>query len=516
MNQLLLQLKNLFKNLPVGNRISFFVLLFLFLGAFGAIVFWGTTPDYELLYSNLESDDASSVISSLKDNKVPYKIENSGSSIYVPSDKVYDIRMQLASEGIPKGGGIGFEIFDKNSFGLTDFVQKVNYQRSLQGELKRTISKLDAVSDVRVHLAIPEESLFIESNDQPKASVVLKIKAGQNLSKKQVMGIVNLVSGSVERLAPENVTVIDSKGNILSSQNDDGIGGIGSSIQIEYKQSVENILEKRIQTMLEKVVGKNNVIARVSADIDFQQIELTEEKYDPDSVVVRSEEINEERNISTPAVSTASASESYSQKQNSNESSNSSEVKNYEINKTISHQIVPSGDIRSLSVSVLINGTYKTSENSERTEYVPRSDEEMKKFNNIVKTSVGFLEKRGDKVEVVNIPFETDEITEISPEGFFDNNSIELLIKYLSILLSIVIIYFLILRPVIGWITRPVSQQEMALSYPMRVSEAERRISGLDEKSELSSINKQKAFELAKNNPELAGKMIKGWLNKGS
>ncbi len=515
MNQLFLQIKNLFANLPVGNRISFFVLLILFLSAFGAIVFWGTTPDYDLLYANLDTDDASAVVAKLRETKVPYKIENNGSSIYVPSDQIYDIRMQLASEGVPKGGGVGFEIFDKNSFGLTDFVQKVNYQRALEGELKRTIAKLDEVSDVRVHLAIPEESLFLEGNNKPKASVVLHIIPNQSLSKKQVMGIVNLVSGSVQRLLPENVTVIDSKGNILSSKEKDGPGGMGSSLQIEYKQTVEAALEKRMQTMLEKVVGKDNVISRVTADINFQQIELTEEKYDPDSLVVRSEEISEERNVSAPAAPPSQ--ENYAANGNTNESTNSNEVKNYEINKTISHQTIPSGNIKSLSVAVLINGTYNTSGESGESEYLPRTEEEMNKFNNIVKTAMGFVEERGDKVEVVNIPFETtQEVPEISPAGFFDSNSLDLLIKYLSILLSIVIIYFLILRPVIGWITRPVSQQELALSYPMSVSEAEKKIEGISEQQQSGAAAKQKAFDLAKNNPELAGKIIKGWLNNGS
>ncbi|MBI5374777.1 MAG: flagellar M-ring protein FliF [Candidatus Schekmanbacteria bacterium] len=515
-NQLLNQLGNIFKNLPVANRVSFILLLSIFLAAFGAVVFWGTRPDYELLYANLSGSDASSIVSSLKEKKVSYKLEGNGSRIYVPAESVYDIRMELAAEGVPKGDGIGFEIFDKNSFGLTDFVQKVNYQRSLQGELERTISRLDSVETVRIHLAIPEKSLFLENAEEPKASVVIKLKPGMTINQKQVRGIVNLVSGSVERLKAQNVTVIDSLGNILSNNEADELGIGENTLQMEYKQSIESSFEKRIQTMLERVVGKNNIIARVTATLDFQRVELTEEKYDPDSPVVRSEQISEEKTQG-------------SQGQLGGQSNKSNEVRNYEINKTVSHQVAPSGTIKTLSVAVLINGSYKETGEAGKNEYMPRTNDEMKKFSDIVRTAVGFNQDRGDKVEVVNVPFETVNDESIKPAGFFNNETTNLAIKYGVMLVLMLLTYFLIIRPLIAWMTKPIEPGGYAVSYPMSVSEIERRmsepaaISGErasaaygQRNADFGGTQRDKVLEMAKTNPEITGKVIKGWLNSRS
>jgi len=260
-----------------------------------ALVAWSNRPDYRVLYSNLSEGDAAAVVSKLKEMKIPYRLEGAGHSILIPAGQVYETRLQLATSGLPQGGGIGFEIFDRTNIGMTDFVQHLNYQRALQGELSRTINQFSEVETSRVHLSLPRKSLFVEDQKEARASVILKLKQGRSLGRSQVQGIVHLVASSAEGLNPTNITVVDTQGHLLSEPGDsDPMARLGQS-QWEFKTNLEKTLEKRVQTMLEKAVGENRVIVRVSADLDFKQIEETEETFDPETPAVRSEQRSEEK-----------------------------------------------------------------------------------------------------------------------------------------------------------------------------------------------------------------------------
>ncbi len=281
-----------------GRNLSIAVILLLCIVGFGSLIFWNSRPDYQVLFSNLSQEDAGEMVNKLKEKKVPFQLTNNGTTILIPKEQVYDLRLSLATEGLPKGGGVGFEVFDRTNLGTTDFVQKLNYQRALQGELSRTIKQIKEIEQARVHIVTPKESLFIEEQKKPTASVLVKTRSGMTLAPPQVEGIVNLVSSAVEGLEPGNITIVDTTGKVLFKRADSTLMGQLTTTQLEYQKNIEEGFKKKVQGMLEEVLGPTKAIARISADIDFQQVEITEEKYDP-AGVLRSEQKNTERSSTT-------------------------------------------------------------------------------------------------------------------------------------------------------------------------------------------------------------------------
>ena len=279
------------KSWPLKRKLSLVFVFLLSIALMAGIMVWSQQVDYQVLYSTITQEDAGQVIAKLKEMKIPYKVE--GNVIYVPSARVYELRLELAAQGIPQGGGVGYEIFDKTQIGVTEFVQRLNYVRAIQGELTRTIRQLSEVDQARVHIAIPEKTIFTEKEERPTASVVLKLKAGRVLNQGQVGGIVHLVSSSVEGMQPGNVTVIDNMGNLLSKAGEGEI--IADAKHLEYQKSVDKEYENRLQSMLEGIIGRGKAIVRVATKIDFSQVEKTEEKFDPDTIAVRSEQRSQEK-----------------------------------------------------------------------------------------------------------------------------------------------------------------------------------------------------------------------------
>lgn len=490
--------------------------------------------EYQTLFSNLTQEDASAIVTRLKETKVPYRIDGGGSTITVPSNKVYETRLALAGEGIPQGGGVGFEIFDKSSFGVTEFVQKVNYRRALQGELGRTIKQLSEVDSARVHIVIPEKSLFKESQEKGKVSVVLKLKPGKGLAKNQIDGIVHLAASSVEGISAQNVTVVDNHGRILSDKNGEDSVMLASSSNMEYQKMLEKDMESRVQSMLEKVVGSGKVTTRVSALIDFKQIEKTEERYDPDGTVVRSEQRVQDRSTGAVMASAgvpgvmsnlpggqqdtgdAEGIAPSSQKQN--------ETINYEISKVVSRVIEPVGTIQKLTVAVLVDGNYGPAAKEGKREYIPRSEEELQKITAIVRNAVGYNEERGDRVEVVNIPFGSDEAEEPAamPPSVMEKYAqwLPMGLKYgLPLLISIMAFIF-VLRPMVKWATQGGGGLAPGMGQfplPATVGElSESRASALSEASSVqeSIVLRQKAAELARSKPKESANIVKSWLKE--
>lgn len=279
------------RTLPMKKILALLVVIALVITAGILLMTWSQKADQQLLFSNLSDEDAGAIIQKLNEQKIPYTA--TGGGIMVPADKVYEVRLQLASQGLPQGGGVGFELFDKTSFTMTDFVQKLDYRRALQGELARTIRSLAEVEQCRIHLAIPEKTLFMQKDEKPKASVLLKLRPGRRLSQSQVQGIVHLVSSSIEGLDAKDVTVVNNDGDMLTSDVDENFAETGS--QFEYERTYEHDMEAKIISMLEPVVGKGKAKARVAVSFDFTKTEKTEEKYDPDSQVARSEQRNTEK-----------------------------------------------------------------------------------------------------------------------------------------------------------------------------------------------------------------------------
>ncbi len=406
------QIKAIYSNLELKQRLTVAgVILISFVG-FGLLMLYANRVEFVTLYTDLSPKDASSIVSWLKKEGIKYELTQGGTTIKVPKEKVYDIRLALASEGLPKESGVGFEIFDKTSLGATDFVQKINYQRALQGELERTISRYPEVRSVRVHIAEPKEALFVSERREPSASVLLTLKPGESLSQRQLLGIVHLVASSVPRLRKERVTIMDTSGEILVQGDEMRPRAEDlTQAQLDYQRKLETYYKHKIQSMLENALGPQKAIARVSVEVDFSKVDLTEERFDPDLVAVRSEqkslvrEVNEQPG-GIPGVKGGLASKlrgNVGQAGQSGTILKQENITNYEITKTQRTVRGPVGRIARISAGVVVDGIYR--DENGKLVYKPRSPEEMKKLEAIVKAAVGYNEERGDEVQVVNIPF---------------------------------------------------------------------------------------------------------------
>ena len=374
---------------------------------------WLGRTEYATLFSNLGQEDAAAIVEQLRTAKVPYKLDN-GNQILVPSRQVYDLRLKLSAQGLPSGGGVGFEVFDRSSFGITDFTQKLNYQRALQGELARTIGQLKAVQQARVHLVIPQPTLFTERERPATASVVLKLKPGGSLTQQEVRAISHLVASSVEGLAPERITVVDTSGRVLSLGNDKSVASL-TSTQLETKAAIESDLERRVTTMLEQVLGPGKASVRVAAQLNFDQIERTEERFDPNSVVRQEQRSTEStQGTTTTPVGIPGANSNVNVPvlgggTTNTRSNRESETLNYEISKSVERKVVAPGAIARLSVAVMVDGLSRAASNgagAEAKEYVPRSAGELEKLRRVVTSAVGFNAARGDEVQLVEMPFD--------------------------------------------------------------------------------------------------------------
>ena len=471
LKQFITQVQANFKVLPFAKKVAVASIASSTLMGIILLIVWTNRIDYRPLYFNLSMEDVGMVVEELKDQKIPFRLSANGKTVMVPSDRVYDLRLDMASRGIPSGGGVGFEIFDRTDLGTTAFVQKLNYQRALQGELARTINQFAAVEQSRVHITLPEKTIFLEDEQQPTASVVVKLRRRGALKEKHVQGIVHLVAGSVEGLSPENITVVDVDGNVLSAGASDGSKLVGlSGNQQEFQREFEEGLEKRVQSMLEKVVGTGKAIVRISATLDFKQEEKTEEIFDPESAVIRSEQRTDEKSkgitpvaMGVPGVAANLPEEGGKAATNvsSSEMRNTNETVNYEINKVVKRIIQPTGVIKRLSVAVLLDGTYeiiKGEDGKEESSYVPRNDEDMKKYKNIVMKAVGYNAERGDQIEVTTTPFETVKFTEAEKKEMARDTlwgKIWGWVPYLAVILLLALLVVIVLRPLVKWITSP-------------------------------------------------------------
>ena len=435
---------------------------------------WGKTPDYRVLYSNLSDRDGGAIIESLQQMNIPYKFAEGGGALLVASEQVYEARLKLASQGLPKGGNVGFELMENQRFGITQFAEQVNYQRALEGELARSVQSIGAVAAARVHLAIPKPSVFVKEQQKPSASVVLNLQGGRMLDSAQVSAVVHLISSSVPELSAKNVTVVDQNGTLLSANhggtNSDGL----DANQLKYVQQVEQSYIKRIEALLIPLLGANNVRAQVTANIDFSRIEQTAEIYKPNQnpaeSVIRSQQSSEAMNGSglnaggipgaltnqppvpaTAPIVTATGAPGAATAGNASLSNlQKDSTVNYEVDRTIRHTVLPVGSIKRLSVAVVVNGNRKVTNAKGKSSDKPLSDAEKEQINNLVKDVVGFDQDRGDSLNVQVAAFTEDK--EIVKELPFwkQPDMIELgkdLLKYLVIAAVIFFVVFRIIKP---------------------------------------------------------------------
>ena len=375
-----------------------------------------SAPSMAPLFTELSLEDSSRVVQELESQGIPFELRGDGSTILIPKDNVTRARMRLAESGLPRGGSVGYEIFDKSdTLGTTSFVQNVNHLRALEGELARTIRSLDRVAAARVHLVIPERQLFQRDRQEPSASIVLRVKS--QLEQQQVRAIRHLAATAVRGLKPERVSIVDEQGRLLA----DGVGSQAgvSPLMDERNVSYEQRIKQQLESVVSSIVGPGRARVTVAAEMDYTRVQQTSDRYDPESRVVRSTQNREEQAQSDQAAQDGgvsvgnqlpggtAANAQQQQQPNGNRDSNrkSEEVVNYEISRTTRTEVIEPGRVKRLSVAVLVDGTYAKSQNNNETTYAPRPQEELDRITALVRSAVGFDEARGDRVEVVNLRF---------------------------------------------------------------------------------------------------------------
>lgn len=395
----LTQARELWTRLSPNQRFGMMGVTFISILGMIALLIWAQRPKYEVLYSGLDEDDSANIVMELGVEKIPYKAEQNGMVILIPSDEIPEARLNLAGKGLPRASGVGYEIFDKVNIGVTDFVQRINYRRALEGELSRSIETVRNVEKARVHIVIPEERLFTEDQKDPTASVMLRLRPSSELDEKQIMGITHLVASSIEGLEPEKITVVDSYGELLSTvQAIDPMVKL-TAHQLELRQRMEDYLTRKVQSLLNGVLGQGNSVVRISSEIDFQKVDQTIRQFDPANVAVRGEQRDE----------TVQSNE-----QEASSTTNESAITNFEISERIEHLVQDAGSIRRLTVAVFINHTYTMVSPPEGGEpvrqNVPRSQEELDNIRLIVQNSVGYDPLRGDQVAINQFSFDTTQL----------------------------------------------------------------------------------------------------------
>jgi flagellar M-ring protein FliF len=421
------QLLAIWKQLGLNQRISIVLATAVVFIGLGTVALWSSRPDFALLYGKLDDGEASKIVAALDEAKIPYQVR--GGSIYVPSDKVYQVRMQMAGKGIPRGEGVGFEIFDKANFGISDFVQHANYTRAVQGELARTIGQLDQVESARVMIVMPENRLVIDNGRKPTASVFVRVRGNAQLPAAAVNSIRFLVANSVEGLQVNNVSVVDNLGNVLSeNEESDSLAGLSNN-QLTARRNFEQYLTKKAQGMLEQVLGAGQAVVRVSADLNWDTTTRKEEKFDPDSQVAVISTINDE-NTETINTSgggapgaTANSSESNTTAAAAapaNRTKTTKKVTNsqYEINKTSTDVVQAAGGIKRLTAAVFIAQQFEGKGADRKA--VPRKPEELEKIRKIVQSALGVADagdvERKDSITLEEMPFNDQPAVELTQQ----------------------------------------------------------------------------------------------------
>ena len=495
----------------------------LVIGALFSISLWVQKPDYQLLYTNLSDQDAAAVVDQLNTQNIPHQLTNQGRNVSVPSNKVHEIRLSLASQGLPAGTEVGLELFEDTPMGMTEFTQKLNFQRALQGELARTIKSLEAVEQARVHLALPKEEVFIKEKQVGKASVMVKLHPGRTLSQGQIQGIVHLVSSSVRNIPPGNVVLVDPKGNLLSGNKAISDDVMLTATSYSHKRKVESEMEQRIAMMLEEALGAGKVIARVNADMNFDKVVQTEELYDPDSQVVRSEQTTTESMVGAAAPSGVPGVESLVPGEEGTPAptqgkaptrNNEKQTLNFEINKVVKQTSQTTGKIKRLSVSVLVDGTVA----GDPPQYQARTPEEMAKYLELVKSSVGFDEKRGDQVQLENIQFdkslELESLKEAEKQWQWDLG-VNIAMWVLGAIFILLFI-FKVLLPMVRWVTASVEPAPGTLGgtpTPEQLEAMEEEMRLARQAQENVEIRKS-VGEFVDTDPKYAAAILRKWMRE--
>ncbi len=527
-----------------------------------AMVLWAKQPDYRTLYSNVSDQDGGAIVAQLTQMNIPYRFSETGGAIEVPADKVHELRLRLAQQGLPKGGAVGFELLDQEKFGISQFSEQVNYQRALEGELARTIETLGPVKNARVHLAMPKPSLFVREQKSPSASVTVNLEPGRAMDEGQISAVVHLVSSAVAGLPPGNVTVVDQSGRLLTQSNTSGRDL--NDAQLKYAGDVEGRVQRRIEAILSPIVGNGNVHAQVTAQIDFANKEQTEENYRPNGdasqAVLRSRQLNESEQsngaaggvpgalsnqpapantapISTPPANNpqnANGQNAQNGQQNQNaqqtttaaasgpRNTTRNETTNYEVDRTIRHTKMNVGDVQRLSVAVVVN--YRQLADGKP---LPLTADQLKQIEDLTREAMGYSEQRGDTLNVVNSQFNATDDGEPEIPLWKQPWVIEQMIaagRWLLVLIVAFILWRKAVRPHLVRRTELLKAQEEARIASQTQQEVEESVEvrlSKDEQIQQRRANQrmgvevlsQRIREMSDNDPRVVALVIRQWMS---
>jgi len=529
--------------MPILRQFGFMVGLAATIAAAVAVVMWAQQPNFSLLYSGLTEKDSAGVIDALDKAHVPYQLGGQG-TVMVPTDKIHDMRIKLAAQGLPKGSAVGFEsLNDSQGFGVSQFMETARYQRSLEVELSRSISTLTNVESARVHLAIPKRSVFLRDKQKPSASVILNLSAGRSLEEEQVSAIMHLVSSGIPDLDTSQVTIVDQRGRLLTSKQAGG-DFAASAAQFEYTQKLEKSYALRIEDLLAPIVGKEAVHAQVSTELDFTSNETTEETFNPETPVVRSEQIVQERmtngsesgvpgalsnqppgaaqapeKVAKPAAAgkkdaAAKASAANDQAQAAAVNSKQRTVKNYELDRTISHTRMGPGVIKRITVAVVLDDKVTPGDAGVLVR-TPHSPEDIERFTALVKEAVGYNQKRGDSVRVISTSFSVPPAAEALPEvalwkrpDFWDKAK-----QGFGALLVLILVVG-VLR-ILGKIANGIRDNRVHVQATAHANAADQVSLAQQQAAQLNSpaaVNMTHVKDMAKQDPKLVAQVVKGWV----
>ncbi|MFZ6744173.1 flagellar basal-body MS-ring/collar protein FliF [Undibacterium sp. JH2W] len=513
---------------------------------------WSQQPDYKVLFSNFNDRDGGAIVASLQQLNIPYKYSDGGNAILVPANQVHDVRLKLAAQGLPKGGNVGFELMENQKLGISQFLEQVNFQRALEGELARSIQAVSAVQTARVHLAIPKSQVFIRDQQKPTASVLLNLYPSRILDQQQVSAIIHLVASSVPELSAKNVTLVDQNGNLLSDPTKQMANNSLDPSQLKYVQEYQQNIIKRIESIISPIVGPNNVRAEATADIDFSRTEQAAESYKPNSPpeasAIRSQQTSESYNkagnpsgipgalsnqppvpATAPIVASGAANTQSATASNSGLMQKDSTM-NFEVDKTIRYTQQPMGGVKRLSVAVVINYKTETDKNG-KTSTRPLTDIEKTQITDLTREAMGFNKDRGDTLNVVNSPFASPEKEPIVDLPLWKQPDIlqmaKEIAKYIGVAIVIAYLFFGFLKPMLLKMmgkdkeTLEAIEAEKRAQEEAEKEEEEAAIVNLSKEAELQNtrhgstyeMNLEMAKQLAKDDPRIVANVVKAWVS---
>ena len=527
--------------MPAGAKMKLGVGLAALVAVVVAIGLWSSQGDYRVLFANLPDKEGGAVVAQLATMQVPYKFAEGGTAILVPAEKVNEVRLKLAAAGLPKSSVIGFELMDNAKFGQTQTQERVNLQRALEGELTRTISSIDAVESARVHLALPNQNGFFREQQKPSASVVLMLRGGRTLDRAQLAGIVHLVASSVPELQTKDVSVLDQTGALLTENGDRNVQGLDPS-QLQYVNQMESSYTKRIQELLEPVVGRENLRASVTADIDFSQSEATSEQFKPNQdakdATIRSQQMNDTGGSAgnvpsgvpgassnqppvgaTAPINGASAPLQAAMGGTVGANGHRETTTNFEVDRTVRVVRNATGLVRHLNAAVVVNQRVTTDAKGKTTS-TPLTQDEMDKMTALVQEAIGFDKTRGDSVKVINAPFRVEASLKAEELPLWKQQWLLDLIRAGGVpagltLVALAVLFGLVRPAVMAAIAPPVVEDKEQQLNAVIDDAHELPMDALPELLEAPHMAKklESARQLAKDNPTAVANIVRDWVN---